>query len=169
MTISPLDLLNLVYVSLRGKLLRSALSSLGVFMGVVAVSAPLQVNNIGRAIIAREMTQREVPQVKIYPAFDPITNQFANTLQAFGFGATPLLEDDRLIINLGGQKKSSGVIAVSKRTGETLWSCSEEISSYCTPIATTIDGRRLVFVSAAARCWSPRCARRIATSTPTAG
>jgi putative ABC transport system permease protein len=77
MSISPLDLLNLVYVSLRGKLLRSALSALGVFMGVVAVSAPLQVNNIGRAIIAREMAQREVPQVKIYPTFNPVTRQFA--------------------------------------------------------------------------------------------
>ncbi len=77
MTISPLDLLNLVYISLRGKLLRSALSTLGVFMGVVAVSAPLQVYYIGRAIIAREMAQREVPQVKIYPIFNPITSQFA--------------------------------------------------------------------------------------------
>ena len=77
MSISPLDLLNLVYVSLRGKLLRSALSSLGVFMGVVAVSAPLQVYNIGRAIIARDMEQREVPQVKIYPIFNPVTIQSA--------------------------------------------------------------------------------------------
>lgn len=78
MSISPLDLLNLVYLSLRGKLLRSALSSLGVFMGVVAVSAPLQVNTIGRAIIAKEMAEREVPQVKVYPAFNPVTSQFAN-------------------------------------------------------------------------------------------
>ncbi len=77
MSISPLDLLNLVYVSLRGKLLRSALSSLGVFMGVVAVSAPLQVYNIGRAIIARDLAQREVPQVKIYPTFNPVTSQSA--------------------------------------------------------------------------------------------
>ena len=77
MSISPIDLLNLVYVSLRGKLLRSALSSLGVFMGVVAVSAPLQVYNIGRAIIARDMAQREVPQVKIYPTFNPVTSQSA--------------------------------------------------------------------------------------------
>ncbi len=77
MSISPIDLLNLVYVSLRGKLLRSTLSSLGVFMGVVAVSAPLQVYNIGRAIIARDMAQREVPQVKIYPTFNPKTSQSA--------------------------------------------------------------------------------------------
>lgn len=77
MTISPFDLLNLVYISLRGKLLRSALSSLGVFMGVVAVSAPLQAYNIGRGIIARDMAQREVPQVKIYPTYNPLTNQLA--------------------------------------------------------------------------------------------
>ena len=77
MTISPFDLLNLVYISLRGKLLRSALSTLGVFMGVVAVSAPLQAYNIGRAIIARDMARREVPQVKIYPTSNPLTNQLA--------------------------------------------------------------------------------------------
>lgn len=51
MSISPFDLLNLVYVSLRGKVFRSALSTLGVFMGVVAISAPLQVYYIGRAIL----------------------------------------------------------------------------------------------------------------------
>lgn len=77
MSIAPLDLLYLVYLSLRGKLLRSALSTLGVFMGVVAVSAPLQVNSIGRAMLAREMAQREVPQVKIYPTLNPVTNQLA--------------------------------------------------------------------------------------------
>lgn len=77
MTISPLDLLNIVYISLRGKLLRSTLSTLGVFMGVVAVSAPLQVYYIGRAIISRDMAQREVPQIKIYPTFNPLTSQLA--------------------------------------------------------------------------------------------
>lgn len=77
MSISPFDLLNLVCASLRGKLLRSALSTLGVFMGVVAVSAPLQVYHIGRTIIARDMAQREVPQVNIFSNFNPITNQFA--------------------------------------------------------------------------------------------
>ncbi len=77
MSISPFDLLNLVYVSLRGKVFRSALSTLGVFMGVVAISAPLQVYYIGRAIIVRDMAQREVPQIKIYPTFNPVTSQLA--------------------------------------------------------------------------------------------
>jgi putative ABC transport system permease protein len=78
MSIAPLDLLNLVYLSLRSKLLRSALSTLGIFMGVIAVSAPLQVNNIGRAMLAKEMAQREVPQVKIYPTWNSLTNQVAD-------------------------------------------------------------------------------------------
>lgn len=64
----------------------------------------------------------------------------------YGFGATPLLEDDRLIINLGGQLEQSGIIAVDKMTGETLWTTTEELASYCTPEATTIGTQRFVLV-----------------------
>ncbi|MBD3676617.1 MAG: PQQ-like beta-propeller repeat protein [Planctomycetaceae bacterium] len=64
----------------------------------------------------------------------------------YGFGATPLLEDDRLIINLGGQRGPSGIIAVDKMTGDTLWTATEELASYCTPVATTVGDQRFVLV-----------------------
>lgn len=64
----------------------------------------------------------------------------------YGFGATPLLEDDRLIINLGGQVGDSGIVAIDKMSGETLWTSTQEAASYCTPVATTVDERRLVLV-----------------------
>lgn len=64
---SPLDLFHLTYQSLRGNLLRSVLSGFGVFMGVAAVSATLEVGNISRAVIAQQLREREAPQINIYP------------------------------------------------------------------------------------------------------
>ncbi len=67
---------------------------------------------------------------------------------AFGFGSTPWLEGDRLILNLGGRKDSAGIVALDRRTGETLWTATDEPAAYCTPIGATIHGRRYVFVLA---------------------
>ena len=75
MSLSLTDLTRLAFISLRGKPFRSTLTALGIFMGVVAVSAPLQVRNISQAVLAREMDNREAPQAVIYPRFNPITNQ----------------------------------------------------------------------------------------------
>ncbi|MEG5037847.1 MULTISPECIES: ABC transporter permease [unclassified Microcoleus] len=65
MSLSPLDLLRLTCISLSGNLLRSALTTVGVFMGVAAVSATLQVGNISRAVIAEQLAKREAPQFRI--------------------------------------------------------------------------------------------------------
>jgi len=65
MSLSTLDLIALTCNSLRSNLLRSGLTSLGVFMGVAAVSATLQVGSISRAVIAEQLAQREAPQVFI--------------------------------------------------------------------------------------------------------
>ncbi|MBD2778934.1 ABC transporter permease [Iningainema tapete] len=67
MSLKPLDLLNLTYRSLSSNPLRSTLTSLGVFMGVTAVTATLQVGSISRAVIARQMAERDSPQVIVYP------------------------------------------------------------------------------------------------------
>ncbi|MEG4036224.1 ABC transporter permease [Microcoleus sp. S36b_A4] len=66
MSLSPIDLLRLTCLSLSGNLLRSVLTTVGVFMGVAAVSATLQVGNISRAVIAKQLAEREAPQVRIF-------------------------------------------------------------------------------------------------------
>jgi len=66
MSISPLDILVLTWDSLRSNPLRSALTGVGVFMGVAAVSATLQVGSISRATIAQQIARREVPHVGIW-------------------------------------------------------------------------------------------------------
>ena len=83
----------------------------------------------------------------------------------FGVGSTPLLEDDKLIVMVGGQP-DSGVVALNAATGKTIWESvgrttwngvapigwrttkpyewtgSEMLASYASPVATTIHGRR---------------------------
>ncbi|MEO0408075.1 MAG: ABC transporter permease [Cyanobacteria bacterium P01_A01_bin.135] len=71
MTLRPLDLFQLTARSLWGNPLRSALSMSGVFMGVAAVLATLQVGNISRTVIAEELAEREAPQVWLYPQWQP--------------------------------------------------------------------------------------------------
>lgn len=65
MSLSPFDLLNLTCSSLRSNPLRSALTTLGVFMGVAAVNATLQVGSISRAVIAQQLAKRDAPQLMI--------------------------------------------------------------------------------------------------------
>ncbi|GAB1538466.1 hypothetical protein NUACC21_11280 [Scytonema sp. NUACC21] len=67
MSLTPFDLLTLTSRSLSGNPLRSTLTTLGVFIGVAAVTATLQVGSISRAVIARQMAGRDAPQAVIYP------------------------------------------------------------------------------------------------------
>jgi putative ABC transport system permease protein len=70
MSLSALDLLGITFRSLGRNPLRSALTTLGIFMGVAAVSATLQVGNISRAAIARQLAERGAPQVTVYPQWE---------------------------------------------------------------------------------------------------
>lgn len=98
MSITPSDLLSLTYSSLRGNFMRSALTSLGVFMGVTAVSATLQARDISKAMITKQLAEREAPQVQIYPDWNPE-----------GEAATLQLEDiEFLRKRLGGVRAISG-------------------------------------------------------------
>ena len=86
----------------------------------------------------------------------------------FGVGSTPLLEDNKLIVMVGGQS-NVGVVALNPETGKTLWenvgqktwngvttigwrserpyewTGVEKQASYSTPVAATIHGRRHLF------------------------
>ena len=89
----------------------------------------------------------------------------------FGVGSSPVLEDGKLIAQVGGQP-DSGIVAFDAATGKTLWQnggaktwdgalmhawpgepfvkwyvghpAFQKMSSYCTPVLATIHGRRHV-------------------------
>jgi outer membrane protein assembly factor BamB len=64
----------------------------------------------------------------------------------FGVGSSPLLVDDKLIVNIGGPK-DGGIVAFSIDTGKTLWQSTGTRASYASPIATVIDGQPVVLVT----------------------
>jgi outer membrane protein assembly factor BamB len=60
----------------------------------------------------------------------------------FGVGPSPLLEGDKVLLNLGGPDTGT-IAALDKATGKTLWTATEHGAGYATPIcATTPDGKR---------------------------
>jgi putative ABC transport system permease protein len=65
MSLSPLDLISMTSSSLRGNLLRSSLTTLGVFMGVLAVTASLQVRSISSQVVAEQLAKKDVPHVRL--------------------------------------------------------------------------------------------------------
>ena len=59
----------------------------------------------------------------------------------FGTGGSPLVEDGRVIANIGG--KDAGIVAFDVRTGAVLWKATTDAASYSSGIATTAGGARV--------------------------
>ncbi|MEZ5396755.1 MAG: PQQ-binding-like beta-propeller repeat protein [Bryobacterales bacterium] len=67
----------------------------------------------------------------------------------FGAASTPLIDGNRLFLNVGGAD-GAGIVALDKDTGKLLWKATEDDASYSSPVMAEIQGkRRLVFTSRA--------------------
>ena len=65
----------------------------------------------------------------------------------FGAGSTPLVLEDRVLVNIGG-RRGKGVVAVSVADGKTLWTSTDEGTSYSAPIAMKWNQKQVaVFVT----------------------
>ena len=58
----------------------------------------------------------------------------------FGAAGSPLVEDGRVIANIGG--KNAGIVAFDAKTGKVLWTATEDAASYSSGVGATIAGRR---------------------------
>lgn len=58
----------------------------------------------------------------------------------FGQGGSPLVEDGRVIANIGGRE--AGIIAFDAATGEVLWTATDHEASYSSGVGATFGGRR---------------------------
>lgn len=61
----------------------------------------------------------------------------------FGTGGSPLVEDGRVIANIGGRTdsgKAAGIVAFDAVTGDELWTGVDDQASYSSPVAATIAG-----------------------------
>ena len=97
MSISLLDLIATTFKSLYSNPLRSGLTMLGVFMGVTAVNATLNVGSITNAQIQAKLADRDKPY--IIPYLTPRGN----------FGAESLDKEDKLAL----QKNVSSIRSIS--------------------------------------------------------
>lgn len=58
----------------------------------------------------------------------------------FGAGGSPLVEDGRVIANIGG--RGAGIVAFDAKTGKVLWTATDDEASYSSGVGATIGGRR---------------------------
>jgi outer membrane protein assembly factor BamB len=58
----------------------------------------------------------------------------------FGSAGSPLVEDGRVIANIGGP--GAGIVAFNAETGAVLWTATDDEASYSSPVGATFGGRR---------------------------
>ncbi|OFW36044.1 MAG: hypothetical protein A3F70_19190 [Acidobacteria bacterium RIFCSPLOWO2_12_FULL_67_14] len=97
----------------------------------------------------------------------------------FGAAGSPLVEDGRVVANVGGP--NAGIVAFDARSGRQLWAATSDEASYSSPAAATIGGRRVaIFLTRAGlvgldpstgtvlfqRPWRARMAASVNAATP---
>jgi len=70
--------------------------------------------------------------------------RFAVRKGFFGAAGSPLVEDGRVIANIGGKDgaKGAGIVAFNAETGAVLWTSTNDEASYSSPVGATFGGRR---------------------------
>lgn len=58
----------------------------------------------------------------------------------FGAGSSPIIVGDRLLVNVGGRRPNTSIVAFDLKSGDTLWSSVTDEASYSSPVAATVDG-----------------------------
>ena len=79
--------------------------------------------------------------------WDINTNKTYNVPQAFfGISSTPVIVDDKIIVNVGAPKGPC-VVAFNKKTGKEIWQAGDQwLASYASPIVKTVHGKKRVYV-----------------------
>ena len=76
------------------------------------------------------------------------TQRFGVRKGFFGAAGSPLVEDGRVIANIGGMgkdgDKGAGIVAFNADTGAVLWTATDHEASYSSPVGATFGGRRHV-------------------------
>jgi outer membrane protein assembly factor BamB len=62
----------------------------------------------------------------------------------FGAAGSPLVEDGRVIANVGGTDgtKGAGIVAFNAETGAVMWTATNHEASYSSPVGATLGGKR---------------------------
>jgi outer membrane protein assembly factor BamB len=77
-----------------------------------------------------------------------LAREFGGTMPEYGYSSSPLIQDDKLFVEAGGQDHRA-FIAFDKSTGQVVWASQTDVAAYSSPLAITVDGvRHIVFFSA---------------------
>jgi outer membrane protein assembly factor BamB len=62
----------------------------------------------------------------------------------FGAAGSPLVEDGRVIANVGGKDagKGAGIVAFNADTGAVIWTATDDEAGYSSPVGATFGGKR---------------------------
>jgi outer membrane protein assembly factor BamB len=64
----------------------------------------------------------------------------------FGRAGSPVVEDGRVIANIGGSADGGGIVAFDAADGEVLWQATKHEASYSSPVSASFGGRpRVLF------------------------
>ena len=73
-----------------------------------------------------------------------LTKEYKSSLGYFGIGTSPLVEQNLVLVNVGGKK--AGIVAFDLDSGAEKWKATGDPGSYSSPTICTVDGaRRAVF------------------------
>ncbi len=75
-----------------------------------------------------------------------LLSEFDAPASMFPVGTSPLLEGNVLIVAIGGSRPNTGIVALDRNNGRTVWTATNDRRGYATPVAATIHGQRHVFV-----------------------
>jgi outer membrane protein assembly factor BamB len=67
--------------------------------------------------------------------------KFASDKGFFGAVCSPLVENGRVLMNVGGAK-GAGIVAFDAASGKTLWTATNDEAGYSAPVTATINGVR---------------------------
>jgi len=59
----------------------------------------------------------------------------------FGVGSSPIVVEEKLLVNVGGKRKNAGIVAFSLDKGFTLWQTMKDDASYSSPTSAFLHGR----------------------------
>jgi len=74
-----------------------------------------------------------------------LNSKYEIHMPIWGIAAAPLVVEDKLILHIGGSNNAC-IIALDKKTGEEIWTASNDQASYTAPYLTTQAGRQVVVV-----------------------
>ncbi|MFO1020579.1 MAG: PQQ-binding-like beta-propeller repeat protein [Planctomycetales bacterium] len=78
----------------------------------------------------------------------PLCEEYQAPLGYFGAGSSPLIHDQKVFVNVGGDRKGAGIVALELKTGKTVWAKLAEQASYSSPVLMPISGEpALIFIT----------------------